>query len=213
MPSRVRSIHGSTAEPLPDVYRVLVSIVDQKPWRRLPTPPEEQAFKRIHHHTVTTTRFVPPLVDLAPFHRWNYGTKIALNCPFEQKDEAKARGARWDPKDKSWYVTDNMDLNPFKELAARTERAIRSGIVVRRHAEHGVAQAVHALVDGGSSTSKCQDRCEFFAPVCILCTLPARPNGRRPRLHGARGTGNEKVQVHHVLRALWQKEGVAGGGL
>ena len=156
---------------------------------------------------------MPPLVDLAPFHRWNYGTKIALNCPFEQKDEAKARGARWDPKDKSWYVTDNMDLNPFKELAARTERAIRSGIVVRRHAEHGVAQAVHALVDGGSSTSKCQDRCEFFAPVCILCTLPARPNGRRPRLHGARGTGNEKVQVHHVLRALWQKEGVAGGGL
>lgn len=102
MPSRVRSIHGSTAEPLPDVYRVLVNIGDQKPWRRLPTPPEEQAFKRIHHHTVTTTRFVPPLVDLAPFHRWNYGTKIALNCPFEQKDEAKARGARWDPKDKSW---------------------------------------------------------------------------------------------------------------
>ena len=115
MPSRVRSIHGSTAEPLPDVYRVLVSIIDQKPWWRLPTPPEEQAFKRIHHHTVTTTRFVPPLVDLAPFHRWNYGTKIALNCPFEQRDEAKDRGARWDPKDKSWYVTDNMDLNPFKE--------------------------------------------------------------------------------------------------
>lgn len=41
--------------------------------------------------------------------------KIALNCLLEQKDEAKACDARWDPKDKSWYVTDNMDLNPFKE--------------------------------------------------------------------------------------------------
>ena len=62
MPSRVRSIHGSTAKPLPDVYRVLVSIIDQKPWRRLPTPPEEQAFKRIHHHTVTTVIITPIVI-------------------------------------------------------------------------------------------------------------------------------------------------------
>ena len=50
-------------------------------------------------------------------------------------------------------------------------------------------------------------RCAFFAPC---------PLDRTDGVHGAtaqRGTGNEKVQVHHVLRALWQKEGVAGGGL
>ena len=59
--------------------------------------------------------YVPPRVDLAPFHRWNWGKKITLLCPFDEKDEAKARGARWDPGDKSWYVTDNMDLEPFKQ--------------------------------------------------------------------------------------------------
>lgn len=26
-----------------------------------------------------------------------------------------ARGAKWDPKNKVWYVTDNMDLGPFKQ--------------------------------------------------------------------------------------------------
>jgi len=28
----------------------------------------------------------------------------ALNVPFAKKDEAKALGARWDPKAKSWWL-------------------------------------------------------------------------------------------------------------
>lgn len=36
-----------------------------------------------------------------------------LNCPFAQRNEAKALGARWDNERRSWYVPDGLDLTPF----------------------------------------------------------------------------------------------------
>lgn len=37
-----------------------------------------------------------------------------LDCPFSQKDDAKALGARWNPKRKKWYVPSGKDLRPFR---------------------------------------------------------------------------------------------------
>jgi len=37
-----------------------------------------------------------------------------LNCPFTEKDQAKAIGARWDKKRKQWYVPVELPLEPFK---------------------------------------------------------------------------------------------------
>ncbi|WP_156901978.1 DUF5710 domain-containing protein [Azohydromonas australica] len=39
--------------------------------------------------------------------------KVILDCPFEQRNQAKALGARWDPAIKKWYVMDPPDLAPF----------------------------------------------------------------------------------------------------
>lgn len=36
-------------------------------------------------------------------------TKLTLNCPFQEKDEAKALGARWDAKHKKWTVQDTPE--------------------------------------------------------------------------------------------------------
>ena len=36
-------------------------------------------------------------------------TKLALNCPFQEKDEAKALGARWDAKHKKWTIQDTPE--------------------------------------------------------------------------------------------------------
>ena len=52
--------------------------------------------------------FVPPLMDLAPFHRWNWGKKLTLQSEYFEKNEIKALGGKWDPGNKVWYVTDNM---------------------------------------------------------------------------------------------------------
>ena len=39
--------------------------------------------------------------------------KIILDCPYEQRNQVKALGARWDPAIKKWYVIDPPDLAPF----------------------------------------------------------------------------------------------------
>lgn len=39
--------------------------------------------------------------------------RINLQCPFQDKDLAKQRGARWDPRLRVWYVQDVADLGPF----------------------------------------------------------------------------------------------------
>ena len=39
--------------------------------------------------------------------------RINLKTPFAEKDEAKALGARWDPKKKCWYIQNVADLAPF----------------------------------------------------------------------------------------------------
>ena len=37
-----------------------------------------------------------------------------LSCPYEEKDQAKALGARWDNDNKKWYVPAGVDLDHFK---------------------------------------------------------------------------------------------------
>lgn len=40
--------------------------------------------------------------------------RVYLNVPFEDKDEVKKRGARWDPDVKRWYVGDYVPAEDFK---------------------------------------------------------------------------------------------------
>ncbi|WP_333878665.1 DUF5710 domain-containing protein [Methylobacter sp.] len=40
-------------------------------------------------------------------------SKIYLNVPFAQKDEAKALGARWDAVQKKWFVPPEKDITLF----------------------------------------------------------------------------------------------------
>ncbi|MFA6051587.1 MAG: DUF5710 domain-containing protein [Methylobacter sp.] len=40
-------------------------------------------------------------------------SKIYLNVPFAQKDEAKLLGARWDAVNKKWYSPAGMDITLF----------------------------------------------------------------------------------------------------
>ena len=40
---------------------------------------------------------------------------IFLNCPFNEKDECKALGAKWDPERKRWYVPDGIDASSFQK--------------------------------------------------------------------------------------------------
>lgn len=65
--------------------------------------------------------FVPKGKDTTPFQQWiidgvpKKPKKIFLNVPYDDKDEAKSAGARWDPEKKSWYCLSTMDKNKFEK--------------------------------------------------------------------------------------------------
>jgi putative DNA primase/helicase len=39
--------------------------------------------------------------------------KFYLDVPFPDKEQVKALGARWDRHARSWYVPDDLDVEPF----------------------------------------------------------------------------------------------------
>jgi len=41
--------------------------------------------------------------------------KIFLNCPFDDKDECKSLGGKWDGDARKWYITDDMEAAPFEK--------------------------------------------------------------------------------------------------
>jgi hypothetical protein len=40
---------------------------------------------------------------------------ITLKVPFNEKDQAKALGARWNVESKHWYVPQGIDARPFEK--------------------------------------------------------------------------------------------------
>eukprot|EP00969_Alexandrium_andersonii_P031531 1377108-Alexandrium_andersonii.AAC.1 len=54
----------------------------------------------------------PPAAAMAPAETVALPTngRIYLRVPFTEKDEAKARGAKWDPGCKKWYASCTEDF-------------------------------------------------------------------------------------------------------
>lgn len=47
--------------------------------------------------------------------------RIYLNVPYKEKDAASDLGAKWDRREKSWYVPEGKDVNPFEKWLKRDE--------------------------------------------------------------------------------------------
>ena len=45
--------------------------------------------------------------------------KFYINCPYDEKDLAKALGAKWDKDERKWYVPEGVDKNKFKRWGPR----------------------------------------------------------------------------------------------
>lgn len=73
--------------------------------------------------------------------------RIDLFVPFEEKDEVKALGARWDQQAKKWYVPDGLDPGPFARW--RPAEAPKSSI---RAPQVDVLEASRECWKCGSST-------------------------------------------------------------
>jgi antirestriction protein ArdC/phage/plasmid primase-like uncharacterized protein len=51
-------------------------------------------------------------------------TRVYISVPFAEKELAKARGARWDPQLRSWYIPEGAALEPLALWARRDARAM-----------------------------------------------------------------------------------------
>ena len=45
--------------------------------------------------------------------------KFYINCPYDEKELAKALGAKWDKDERKWYVPEGVDKNKFKRWGPR----------------------------------------------------------------------------------------------
>ncbi len=50
-------------------------------------------------------------------------TNINLKVPFNEKDQAKALGARWNAEAKLWYVPQGVDAAPFEKWVTSATNA------------------------------------------------------------------------------------------
>lgn len=41
--------------------------------------------------------------------------KIFLSCPFDDKEECKSLGGKWDAESRSWFITSNLDIEKFEK--------------------------------------------------------------------------------------------------
>lgn len=67
--------------------------------------------------------------------------KVLLDVPYKQKEEAKARGARWDRREQSWYVPNGVDPAPLAKWARETPQQGLAG-AKELHLEEGTARAL-----------------------------------------------------------------------
>lgn len=51
---------------------------------------------------------------------------INLDCPFSEKDNAKALGARWDVARKTWYIENVEDLTPFMRWIGKKPKPVKT---------------------------------------------------------------------------------------
>jgi hypothetical protein len=54
--------------------------------------------------------YCPASVNLLPFSRWG----IYIDCPYSQKDEAKAKGAKFDNEHKLWFISTGRNISDFQ---------------------------------------------------------------------------------------------------
>jgi hypothetical protein len=55
-------------------------------------------------------------------------SNIPLKVPFNEKDQAKAMGARWNAESKHWYVPQGVDAAPFEKWLVADGSAVQAVI-------------------------------------------------------------------------------------
>lgn len=59
-------------------------------------------------------------------------SNIHLKVPFNEKDQAKALGARWNAESKHWYVPQGLDAAPFEKWFSNSPSPVASTNAIQK---------------------------------------------------------------------------------
>ena len=85
-------------------------------------------------------------------------TNISLKVPFNEKDQAKALGARWNAESKQWYVPQGVDSAPFEKWFTDSATAIPIKATAKPATQ---AAADHSADDMDTINAKLRDAYEL----------------------------------------------------
>lgn len=105
--------------------------------------------------------YIPPGVNQEPFRKWldsaiSQAQKVTtnnpakektfINVPFQEKNDARALGARWDREQKSWYIPEGVNIALFERwMITKSEEKSEEQAISSAHAdEENLIKAVAA---------------------------------------------------------------------
>jgi hypothetical protein len=110
--------------------------------------------------------------------------RINLSCPFAEKDQAKALGAKWDAAKRVWYIVDVENLTPFMRWMPSSKpreqpvRPVKLTEAMEREVEEKLRKmfAEHMRKHGTKPHKPAKDRhatvtTGTYKPICN-CTTP-----------------------------------------
>lgn len=72
--------------------------------------------------------------------------RVFISVPYAEKDHAHALGARWSKRDKSWWITADMDAAPFRRWMRSAAESRTPDMSAPPHAEFGDFLKAHGLL-------------------------------------------------------------------
>lgn len=91
-------------------------------------------------------------------------SRVDLQVPFAEKDDAKRLGARWDGRQRTWYVPEGTDPTPFRKWLPESQGP-------------NIRAPSWELVIAPRECWRCGERVHGCSPSC--CRPGMRPSSRR----------------------------------
>jgi len=97
--------------------------------------------------------------------------RVYLNCPFSEKEDAKACGARWDVDKKMWYIEDRARL---AKVVSWLRPQDKQALMHAREQEERLRSQQAAILRDWPACNQCAGRLNSSWPSCPTCDIAAQ---------------------------------------
>jgi putative DNA primase/helicase len=164
-----------------------------------------------HKREISQTQEVTAVKEQIP-----HGERTYLAVPYEERDQAKAMGARWDPFKKAWYVGPSVEPEKIAKWEIRHQEAAtfdpRAEFAEVLRSIGGIVEGEHPIMDGKEHRLATEKDKRGEAAIFYRAYLDGVPNGyaennrtKEVRRWKARGQGLSEEQKSELLAEAEKK--------